>query len=109
VNWTPWGSFYGPAMLTHVRCPECGYAYNGRTGRSNLVGIIIFTMIPILLLVGIDVALWFLLEPFGPTVRLLLIALYAGQALIGAVMLLLAVLRPTAHSTGRRRREEGGD
>src|SRR5262245_40471404 len=34
VTWTPWGSFYGPALFTHVRCPECGYAYNGRTGRS---------------------------------------------------------------------------
>src|SRR5260370_159857 len=42
VTWTPWGSFYGPALLTHVRCPGCGYAYNGRTGRSNVVGVIFF-------------------------------------------------------------------
>ncbi|HYT94360.1 MAG TPA: hypothetical protein VEL76_36935, partial [Gemmataceae bacterium] len=39
VTWTPWGSFYGPALLTHVRCRQCGHAYNGKTGRSNALGI----------------------------------------------------------------------
>jgi DNA-directed RNA polymerase subunit M/transcription elongation factor TFIIS len=53
VLWTPWGSFYGPAMLTHVRCPECGYAYNGKTGRSNLIPAIIFVTIPLLAILGI--------------------------------------------------------
>lgn len=53
VKWTPWGSFYGPALFTHVRCPECGYAYNGNTGRSNIVPAIIFVTIPALLILGI--------------------------------------------------------
>jgi DNA-directed RNA polymerase subunit M/transcription elongation factor TFIIS len=53
VLWTPWGSFYGPAMFTHVRCPECGYAYNGKTGGSNLIPAIIFVTIPLLLIMGI--------------------------------------------------------
>jgi DNA-directed RNA polymerase subunit M/transcription elongation factor TFIIS len=48
VKWTPWGSFYGPRMFTHVRCPECDYAYNGRTGGSNLIPAIIFVTVPLL-------------------------------------------------------------
>jgi predicted RNA-binding Zn-ribbon protein involved in translation (DUF1610 family) len=53
VTWTPWGSFYGPALLTHVRCPKCGYAYNGRTGRSNTVAAVFFVLIPLILILGI--------------------------------------------------------
>jgi DNA-directed RNA polymerase subunit M/transcription elongation factor TFIIS len=45
---TFWGSFYGPAMFHHVRCPDCGYAYNGKTGRSNVLPAIVFVMIPAL-------------------------------------------------------------
>ncbi len=55
VSFTWWGSIYGPALFSHVRCLECDYAYNGRTGRSNLVPAIIFVTIPavlILLLLG---------------------------------------------------------
>jgi predicted Zn finger-like uncharacterized protein len=48
VKWTFWGSFYGPAMFTHVRCPECDYAYNGRTGGSNLIPAIVFVTVPLL-------------------------------------------------------------
>ena len=50
---TPWGSFYGPALFNHVRCPECRYAYNGRTGRSNLIPAIIFVTIPALIIAGL--------------------------------------------------------
>lgn len=53
VLWTPWGSFYGPAMFNHVRCQECGYAYNGKTGGSNLVPAIIMVAIPLVLILGI--------------------------------------------------------
>jgi DNA-directed RNA polymerase subunit M/transcription elongation factor TFIIS len=58
VTWTAWGSFYGPAMFTHVRCPECEYAYNGRTGGSNLIPAILFVAVPlmgILALIGVIV------------------------------------------------------
>jgi predicted Zn finger-like uncharacterized protein len=48
VIFTFWGSFYGPALFSHVRCPECGYAYNGRTGGSNLVPAIFFVTIPLI-------------------------------------------------------------
>jgi predicted RNA-binding Zn-ribbon protein involved in translation (DUF1610 family) len=57
VRWTPWGSFFGPKMFTHVRCPDCGYAYNGRTGGSNLIPAILMVLIP---LVGILLLLWWI-------------------------------------------------
>jgi DNA-directed RNA polymerase subunit M/transcription elongation factor TFIIS len=61
VTWTPWGSFYGPALFSHVRCPECGYAYNGKTGGSNLIPAIVFVTIPLLLIVGIIAGLcWYI-------------------------------------------------
>ena len=53
VMWTFWGSFYGPALFTHVRCPECGYAYNGKSGRSNLIPAIVFVTIPLLIILAI--------------------------------------------------------
>jgi hypothetical protein len=59
VLWTPWGSFYGPAMFTHVRCPECGYGYNGRTGASNLIPAIIFVTVPLIgIILIVAVAIW---------------------------------------------------
>jgi predicted RNA-binding Zn-ribbon protein involved in translation (DUF1610 family) len=53
VIFTFWGSFYGPALLTHVRCPGCGCAYNGRTGRSNLPWAIGFVTVPLLLILAL--------------------------------------------------------
>jgi DNA-directed RNA polymerase subunit RPC12/RpoP len=53
VIWTFWGSFYGPALFSHVRCPECNSTYNGRSGRSNLLPAIIFVSIPLLLIAAI--------------------------------------------------------
>lgn len=65
VKWTPWGSFYGPALLTHVRCPECGYKYNGRSGRSNLIPAIVFVTIPLLIILGIFGALGWYIHHLG--------------------------------------------
>lgn len=53
VLFTFWGSFYGPALFSHVRCPDCGYAYNGRTGRSNLLPAIVFVTVPLVLILAI--------------------------------------------------------
>jgi hypothetical protein len=53
VKFTWWGSFYGPSMFSHVRCRECGYCYNGRSGGSNLIPIILFVTLPILMMAGI--------------------------------------------------------
>jgi predicted Zn finger-like uncharacterized protein len=65
IKWTPWGSFYGPRLFNHVRCQECGYAYNGRTGGSNLVPAIIFVTVPLLGIIGILVGLLLLLKSRG--------------------------------------------
>lgn len=65
VVFTFWGSFYGPALLHHVRCPNCGYAYNGKTGRSNLVPAILFVVIPAVLIVTIVTSLVLLLLKAG--------------------------------------------
>ena len=65
VTWTPWGSFYGPALFTHVRCPGCGYAYNGKSGRSNLIAAIIFVSIPLLIILGIFGALGWYIHSLG--------------------------------------------
>jgi DNA-directed RNA polymerase subunit RPC12/RpoP len=48
VVFTFWGSFYGPALFTHVQCPKCHYKYNGKTGRSNLIPAILFVMVPLI-------------------------------------------------------------
>jgi DNA-directed RNA polymerase subunit M/transcription elongation factor TFIIS len=61
VVWTAWGSFYGPAMFTHVRCPECGCKYNGKSGRSNLIPAIIFVSLPLLFILAIfGVLIWYI-------------------------------------------------
>jgi predicted Zn finger-like uncharacterized protein len=65
VKWTFWGSFYGPAMFTHVRCPECGYAYNGKTGGSNLIPAIIFITVPLLGILAIFGVIAFFLHRQG--------------------------------------------
>jgi len=64
VLWTPWGSFYGPALFTHVRCPHCFHAYNGQTGRSNLVPAILFITIPLVLLLGLLGLVAYMLLPY---------------------------------------------
>jgi hypothetical protein len=61
VIFTFWGSFYGPALLCHVRCPECRCAYNGRTGRSNFIPALAFVLVPLLLILGILGGLAFVL------------------------------------------------
>ena len=45
VSWTWWGSFFGPYLFTHVKCEDCGGTYNGKTGKSNKVPIIIYQVV----------------------------------------------------------------
>jgi DNA-directed RNA polymerase subunit RPC12/RpoP len=60
VLFTFWGSFYGPALFNHVRCPRCSYAYNGKTGRSNLIPVILFVSVPLALILAIVAGVFFL-------------------------------------------------
>ncbi len=45
VGFAWWGGVVGPALLTHVKCSDCGTAYNGRTGRPNTAGIVVYTVV----------------------------------------------------------------
>lgn len=42
LNFTWWGGALGPKMLTHVKCQSCGHKYNGKTGKDNTTGIVIY-------------------------------------------------------------------
>jgi hypothetical protein len=65
VKWTSWGSFYGPRMFSHVRCPECGYCYNGKSGRSNALPATMFVLVPLLGILGILGAVVYMLFQRG--------------------------------------------
>jgi predicted Zn finger-like uncharacterized protein len=65
VKWTAWGSFYGPRLFNHVRCLECGYGYNGKTGGSNLIPAIIFVAVPLIGILGIIAVIIWLLNSKG--------------------------------------------
>ena len=45
MKFTWWGGLIGPKILTHVKCPGCGYCYNGKTGHDNTTGIVIYSVI----------------------------------------------------------------
>ena len=45
MSFTWWGGVIGPKVLTHVKCLRCGHAYNGKTGRDNTTGIVIYSVI----------------------------------------------------------------
>ena len=64
VSWTLWGGFVGPWVLTHVRCNSCDTTYNGKTGKDNTLGIVLWIVIPaaIGLMLGV---LGFVFEVFG--------------------------------------------
>ena len=35
----------GPKLITHVKCVACGYKYNGKTGKDNTTGIVLYFVI----------------------------------------------------------------
>jgi uncharacterized protein (DUF983 family) len=45
VSYTLWGGFIGPKMFTHVKCSSCGKKYNGKTGKDNLINILLYTVV----------------------------------------------------------------
>jgi hypothetical protein len=57
VGFTWWGGMLGPKLFTHVKCAQCGQAYNGKTGRSNDTAIAIYLGVSCLIGVAIFVAL----------------------------------------------------
>ena len=45
VKFTAWGGVLGPRLLSQVRCANCGYNYNGKTGKSITSGIVIYFVV----------------------------------------------------------------
>lgn len=56
VGYTWWGGFLGPKILSHVRCTSCGETYNGKTGKSNRMAIVLYAVLG--LGIGIVIGLW---------------------------------------------------
>jgi hypothetical protein len=57
-KFTWWGGIIGPKILTHVKCVSCGKQYNGKTGKDNTNGIIIYCVIVGILCLGLVVGLF---------------------------------------------------
>ena len=53
VVFTWWGGLLGPKILTHVKCTSCGHAYNGKTGRDNTTGIVLYIAIAAIFALGL--------------------------------------------------------
>lgn len=58
LKFTWWGGLIGPKILKHVKCNSCGAKYNGKTGKDNTTGIIIYTLIVGVVVFGIMIVLF---------------------------------------------------
>lgn len=45
LKFTWWGGVLGPKILKHVKCGSCGAKYNGKSGKDNTAGIIIYSLV----------------------------------------------------------------
>jgi len=45
MSFTWWGGIIGPRILTHVKCRNCAATFNGKTGKDNTNGIIIYCVV----------------------------------------------------------------
>lgn len=60
IHFTWWGGAIGPSLFTHVRCAKCNATYNGKSGKSNFVPILIYNIIGFLIaIVFIAFLYWF--------------------------------------------------
>ena len=57
IKFTWWGGLLGPKMLHHVKCMQCGKAYNSKTGRSNARAITIYVIVSSIIVIGLLVLL----------------------------------------------------
>ena len=58
LGFTWWGGVIGPRILTHVKCTSCGNKYNGKSGKDNTTGIIIYSAIVAILVFGLMVVMF---------------------------------------------------
>lgn len=52
MKFTWWGGLLGPKILNHVKCAACGNTFNGKSGKPNTNGIIIY-MVAVLIIFGL--------------------------------------------------------
>ena len=45
LGFTWWGGWVGAKYLNHVECTACGQRYNGKTGGSNTVAIVLYQIV----------------------------------------------------------------
>ena len=57
VGFTWWGGVLGSKLFNHVKCNTCGTTYNGKTGQSNTMNIIIYTIVVMFVVLVIAVPL----------------------------------------------------
>jgi uncharacterized protein (DUF983 family) len=53
LKFTWWGGVIGPRILTHVKCTQCGHRYNGKSGTDNMTGIVIYSVVVGVLVMGL--------------------------------------------------------
>ena len=53
VKFTWWGGVLGPKLLTHVKCSNCGSKYNGKSGKDNTKGIVVYSLVIAILAFGL--------------------------------------------------------
>ena len=58
LKFTWWGGLLGPKILTHVKCTACGYKYNGNSGKDNTTGIVIYSVVVGILVLGLVVVMF---------------------------------------------------
>jgi Zn ribbon nucleic-acid-binding protein len=58
MSFTWWGGNIGPKILTHVKCLSCGGKYNGKTGKDNSTGIVIYMIVVGLICFGLMFAVF---------------------------------------------------
>ena len=58
IRFTWWGGILGPKLLTHVKCRDCGNKYNGKSGKDNTAGIVIYSAVVAVLVLGLVVVMF---------------------------------------------------
>lgn len=49
ITFTIWGGLVGPKLFKHSKCTNCGTKFNYKTGKSNLIPIVIYTVVGFLI------------------------------------------------------------
>ena len=58
LKFTWWGGVLGPRLLSHVKCTKCNHKYNGKSGKDNTTGIVIYSAIVAILVFGLMVVMF---------------------------------------------------